>query len=250
MPPTLPSRRFFAVAALGRGRWYWVVWPSLAELQAADEPLLHVVEGEAPTKAVAVERALEMAGSDATWIAARYAQQYRLNRAAGGAPAAAGTPAAVELVYRDAVDAATGQWRSVPHRVARKTARYVVVEQQPYAPTGLTGAWEDAARPTLRLDRRTLEREGYAFVAASADLAEGEQPLFYARPRHPSAIWPGGQRPECLVTLELTWPCTVAEVKQAYRRLVKVAHPDGGGDHDRFLALHAAYEQALRLCGA
>jgi curved DNA-binding protein CbpA len=47
--------------------------------------------------------------------------------------------------------------------------------------------------------------------------------------------------------LELSWPCTVAEIKEAYRRLVKQAHPDGGGTHDVFLALQEADEQALRM---
>jgi len=63
------SRRFFAVTALGRSRWYWVVWPSLEELQASEEILLHVGDGYEKTKAEAVERALELAGSHAEFLA-------------------------------------------------------------------------------------------------------------------------------------------------------------------------------------
>ena len=48
--------------------------------------------------------------------------------------------------------------------------------------------------------------------------------------------------------LNLSWPCTLTEVKRAYRKLVKGAHPDGGGNQDKFLALQEAYEQALQLC--
>jgi hypothetical protein len=128
------KRRFFAVAALGANRCYWVVWPSLEELQASEEPLLHIDEGCEKTKAEAVDRALQ------------------------------------------------------------------------------------------------------------------EEPVFFDRPRHDRARRFGGQLAQCLKMLNLSWPCTVADVKQAYRRLVKRAHPDGGGSHDQFLALQEAYEQALRMC--
>jgi curved DNA-binding protein CbpA len=60
--------------------------------------------------------------------------------------------------------------------------------------------------------------------------------------------WYDSQLSRCLGLLKLSWPCTVAEVKEAYRSLVKLAHPDGGGTHDEFLALQEAYEQALRMC--
>ena len=53
---------------------------------------------------------------------------------------------------------------------------------------------------------------------------------------------------KCIQMLNLSWPCTEAEVKGAYRKLVKSAHPDGGGSQDMFLALQEAYEQALQLC--
>ena len=37
-------------------------------------------------------------------------------------------------------------------------------------------------------------------------------------------------------------PATQAELKAAYRRLVKRHHPDAGGDPERILALNAAWE--------
>ena len=57
-----------------------------------------------------------------------------------------------------------------------------------------------------------------------------------------------GAQFKCIQTLNLTWPCTEAEVKGAYRKLVKSAHPDGGGSQELFLALQEAYEQALQFC--
>ncbi|QNI59989.1 DnaJ type III chaperone protein [Synechococcus sp. BIOS-U3-1] len=43
--------------------------------------------------------------------------------------------------------------------------------------------------------------------------------------------------------LEVTSSATQAELKAAYRRLVKQHHPDAGGDDERILALNAAWEQ-------
>ncbi|MBC7325228.1 MAG: J domain-containing protein [Moorella sp. (in: Bacteria)] len=35
---------------------------------------------------------------------------------------------------------------------------------------------------------------------------------------------------------------TLAEIKAAYRRLVKLHHPDAGGDPEVFMKIHAAYQ--------
>ena len=43
--------------------------------------------------------------------------------------------------------------------------------------------------------------------------------------------------------LEVTSSATQAELKAAYRRLVKQHHPDAGGDEERILELNAAWEQ-------
>jgi hypothetical protein len=54
--------------------------------------------------------------------------------------------------------------------------------------------------------------------------------------------------PECLVALGLKTPATVEQVKRAYRRLSRAAHPDHGGTNEAFIALQAHYEQALQHC--
>jgi hypothetical protein len=247
------NRRFFAIASLGSARWYWVVWPSLGELQTSREPLFHFAEGYEKTKAEAVEKALEAAGIYATWIAAKYARAYHNNTKAGitgkgNSHRAAQTRDLLivhEFLYRDVYNATTKQWESVPHRVVRRTRKYIYVEQHPYSPDDSIGSWLAGERPTYRLDRQTLEQKGYAFIPATTDLADKEEPLFFNYERTKQHE---GQLPKCLDVLHLSWPCTVTEVHEAYRRLVKSAHPDGGGNHDKFLELQAAYEQALRIC--
>jgi len=154
-------------------------------------------------------------------------------------------PVLHEFLYRDIYDAFTKQWVSMPHRIVRRTNRYIYVEQDPYSPQDLTGSWLDGERSTYRLDREALEQNGYAFIPATASLTDHEEPLFFISKRGAEYV---GQLPKCFEVLQLKWPCTVAEVQEAYRRLVKAVHPDGGGSHDKFLELQAAYEQAMRLC--
>ena len=252
--PRKLGSRFFAVASLGKGRWYWVVWPSLDELQATEEPLLHVAEGYEKSKAEAIDRALALAGSDAKWIAAKYARSY--HRAHTGSTRATnsrrtvarGTPGVQEFLYRDIYGAGQDRYRSVPHRVVRRTPKSVFVEQRPYRPGDPTGSWPDEERATFRLDREELEREGYAFISVLEHVSDADQPVFFAKPRDERVSAYGRQLPEGLRLLGLSWPCTAADVRTAYRRLARSAHPDSGGTHEQFLALQEAYTQALWIC--
>ena len=53
--------------------------------------------------------------------------------------------------------------------------------------------------------------------------------------------------PACLATLNLALPCTVQDVKHAFRLKAKTAHPDTGGSNEAFQTLHRAYQEALAL---
>jgi hypothetical protein len=53
---------------------------------------------------------------------------------------------------------------------------------------------------------------------------------------------PDRQRDEALAILELAWGASPAAVKAAHRRLVKVHHPDMGGDAEAFRRVNAAYQ--------
>jgi hypothetical protein len=246
--------RFFSVTSLGAKHWYWVVWPSLEELQTSRKPLLTLDEGYEHSKAEAVAHAITVAGENAEWIAAKYAKSYRRsktvkrqNKDKQENTESPNSPVSLEFLYRDIRDTEGGNWRSFPHRVVSKTQNYVYVEQHPFSPGDLTGSWLDRSRPTYRLDRQMLENQGYAFIPVTAYLADTEQPIFLSTPHH--TIWYGRQIPRCLKVLNLSWPCTIADVRKAYRGLVKQAHPDGGGSHEKFLELQEAYEQAVQMCG-
>src|SRR5689334_11458055 len=53
--------------------------------------------------------------------------------------------------------------------------------------------------------------------------------------------------PSCLRVLGLTWPCRELDVRRAYRIRALRLHPDRGGSGASFIALHAAYIEALAL---
>jgi hypothetical protein len=47
--------------------------------------------------------------------------------------------------------------------------------------------------------------------------------------------------------LGVSWPCTEKDVKDAWRRGVKVRHPDQGGSSPAFIAFKRAYDEALEF---
>jgi hypothetical protein len=52
-----------------------------------------------------------------------------------------------------------------------------------------------------------------------------------------------------LAVLELSWPCSAADVRRAYRRLALQRHPDHGGTNEAFTRLTEAYELAVKEVG-
>jgi hypothetical protein len=65
------------------------------------------------------------------------------------------------------------------------------------------------------------------------------------RPELPE--WVRRTTPHCILALGLTMPCTTDDVLAAYRRKVKLLHPDRGGDRRAFLRLQNHFEQAMAL---
>ncbi|NJN81464.1 MAG: J domain-containing protein [Caldilineaceae bacterium] len=76
-----------------------------------------------------------------------------------------------------------------------------------------------------------------------------DDPLFFTVPLQERMTRRGEDSTDCFAILELEPPCSVDDVKRAYRQLAKRLHPDQGGDQVQFLALQVAYKEALRLVG-
>jgi hypothetical protein len=54
--------------------------------------------------------------------------------------------------------------------------------------------------------------------------------------------------PRWCVVLGVRLPCRLDDVKTAYRRLAKTAHPDAGGNAKDFIAIEGAYREGLTYC--
>ena len=59
--------------------------------------------------------------------------------------------------------------------------------------------------------------------------------------------WARNQTPRSIAALGLMIPCSVDDLKRAYRSKVMQLHPDRGGDQRRFLLLQAEFEEALAI---
>lgn len=59
--------------------------------------------------------------------------------------------------------------------------------------------------------------------------------------------WARLETPRCIAVFDLPWPCTEEQLRRAYRKKVKLLHPDRGGDSQRFLVLQEHFKQALVL---
>jgi hypothetical protein len=57
--------------------------------------------------------------------------------------------------------------------------------------------------------------------------------------------WMRANTPRCILALDLVMPCTAEDVLAAYRRKVKLLHPDRGGSKKEFMRLQAHFEQAM-----
>jgi DnaJ-domain-containing protein 1 len=164
------------------------------------------------------------------------------------------------------------------HRIVKKTARWVHVEDDSYPPEGGVSPIEpDKKRRTFALNRRELEeirgtmRRGddsgtyhltvrdalLSFaVLNSARFARWENDRF--RERINAAIEENNRIIErlthgipstqsCFAALGLKPGASIEEVKSAFRRLCLKHHPDAGGNHTAFVKLRKTYEQALCL---
>jgi DnaJ domain len=228
-----------SVCACGKDRWFWTAWRKeprndprhqdiLPSLKWAETPFAY---GYAATWKEARQAAFNAAGESCVGRPAKCAADYhrrlaeeRRSERLAANPIDQEDAAVIEFLY-------TSGWRGRrPHRIIKKTLKRVFVHPHPYGN-------EKPRRPLIVLDRFELEGKGHASNPA-------RRITFYVKP-------PDEQQhiPRCLEILGLQQPCTVAEVKRAFRRLAKDAHPDRGGTKEAFIAIRRAYEEVLVLLG-
>ncbi len=93
---------------------------------------------------------------------------------------------------------------------------------------------------TFILDRRTFEEFGYA-----TRCGRSWDNTFYRSPEVFFARLGEHNNPPWLELLDLTEDCTEEDIKKAYLKMARIAHPDAGGSSEDFKRIRGAYEQAM-----
>jgi hypothetical protein len=265
--------RWSRCSAGNRG-WFWVVLPSVADCQARGvewylpeptatgfEPTLEAAESIA--RATAGERAMIEPLAPARYastILRKRAVEKRMSRD----PIETGETAKLEFVWEayysvsDCPVDYPSKYVYTPYRIVKRTAGRVYVEREPYRENVWRGQQEPGKElewwyfdlHTFILDRRKLESdEGarsrtrrsswggrfYATKEAAERASEG-------RNGDTQHFWWAG-------ILGVKLPCDRKAIKSAYRKHVKQAHPDAGGDADAFVRIETAYRAALDWAG-
>ena len=127
------------------------------------------------------------------------------------------------------------------HLIIKRTARRVYVTWKSCGPDqiGTDDECWTPNEPTISLDRAKLEGDGSTFAGSY------RQSEFY--PTREAAVGDTpGPCPTPLADLGLHTPCTIDEIKTAYRLKAFNVHPDRGGSTGEFRAVEAAYRRLLR----
>ncbi|MDP9310459.1 MAG: J domain-containing protein [Chloroflexota bacterium] len=235
----------WSVCKLGPNRYFYAAWTSLGSRMEGDTAL---ATGEASTVDAAEQAAREAAGPTSRKVANGYAaHEHRKIAAAKRSQSYANKPkttagaASVEFLYEEFYSNEDCVYRYYPHRVIKRTAKRIFIDARSYSEEreGIRAAWyadhsEDLH--TIALDREAIDQTG----KASTGTGWTRTTFYVTPPEHVSHV------PPCFAVLDLAPPCTVADVKRAYKRKARELHPDNGGDNEAFIALQHAYEQALQ----
>lgn len=104
----------------------------------------------------------------------------------------------------------------------------------------------------LWLNREKLEREGKVYHSKPHEYFYAVHPGVDPEKIRYGQMWTdawkllGGGHPAFAV-LGLQQGCSKPDIKRAYKKLARRAHPDFGGSHEAFIELNKAYEEAMRL---
>jgi DnaJ domain len=229
---------------VGRNRVHWVAYDD-----RADSPDRRIVDQGYATTLPEADAAAKAALADAGMYQAR-----RLSTAFGNSqrrspektssparPAARVQARPREYLYTRLHSDADEAPLIAAHLVVKKTAKRVYVSRRSIGPNQVGTDDEDwtSEEKTIALDRARLERDGSVYSSshrhsdfyASRDAATGEADR---------------TGPDALAVLKLRAPCTLEDIKDAYRARAKEVHPDRGGKPADFQAVEAAYRRLLR----
>ena len=250
----------YACCPAGNRKWLWVAWDTSSEA-VRGEPAQ--ATGYEATAEAAEARAIEWAGPRARPLPAKWASDDKRRRAVEARRVRAakamnrpvkgkGDTTRLEFLYcasESDPENTPGHFVVVKHRIAKKTAAKIHVDREPFredrGEEGREPSSPDRDPHKILIDRATLKREGRCrhprshrdvfFYATEEDAIRDVENVLESVP-----AW-------CDI-LGVKFPCSVEDVKAAYRRLAKKSHPDAGGDPSLFLAIEQAYRDGLAYC--
>lgn len=228
----------------GRNRVHWVAYddqPGSPDTQIVDQGYaISLVEADAAARA-----ALAAAG---IYQARRSSKGFGSTPRAGqdqpqkpARPAPVERPRPREYLYSRHEDDQDDRPWGAAHWILKKTPRRVYVTRKSCGLDQL-GTEDEVWGPnevTISLDRIRLGHEGSVFTGSY------RQSAFFPTP---DAALGDASSPSrsAFEDLGLRAPCTVAEIRAAYRSKAFALHPDRGGNPDEFRVVEAAYRRLLR----
>ena len=238
------QRPNFSRCQVGKNKWLWVIH-SIEGICNDEEP---VARGFAASPEAAHDCAVAVVGpvrQCGNWMA-EYVRKKDAAVRRNQKRARTDNTALIEFVYechRSWSDFGGFSHSTIPHRIVKKTKKRIYVESEPHREgRQISGDWRDYGKETFILDRSEFEATGkakrsgrwYGTFYANTD-------LYYSE--HEDATY----RPECFEGLGVPFSASAEEVRLAYRRLARQAHPDVGGDPEQFKRVRAWYEQAMAM---
>ncbi|WP_435021459.1 J domain-containing protein [Tundrisphaera sp. TA3] len=228
---------------VGRDRVHWVAYDDVA----GAEGRITIAQGYAPSLKeadVAAREALAEAGiygSRRASTASRRVAPPKRDNPAPAAGASGGREPRREYLYTRRAGDHEGETFVAAHLVLSKTAKKVRVGRRSCGPDQIGTEDEDweGLNPTVALDRARLEREGSAYSVGYPDSE------FYTTRARAMGDTGSDARP-AFRALGLEPPCSLDDIKAAYRIRALSVHPDRGGNPAEFHAVEAAYRRLLR----
>jgi len=231
----------FARCSIGKGKWFWVTCRNMEDW--CDRKFIVTGIAATPDEAEAAAKA-SIAAALGNVVPQQWGSKHALEvnhweavkRRAARATKAAKDAAGVEYVYTDWESDYDSSCGSSPHRIVKKTARRVYVEDRNSSWTENGDVFADVE--TFVLDRKKLESTG------EASNPRFRYETFYTttyEERHKA--FPHG----CLHFLGAEIEATEEAVNATYRSLAKERHPDHGGNAEDFKELQRAYENAMKV---
>lgn len=263
---------FASICQLSKGRFFWVVINNFSQRSESDSSWADglLASGYATTEAearaaVQARYPLVMPMNNKT-AAEVHRFMCARKRAANAKPTKVKGSAAVEYLftwgyetndYGDSTDKV--YWAE--HRIVKKTHKRIFIlerECEQYFSAEKYSQHPEDYR-TYSFDRQKLERDGYVwhrgryldryYTEEGRLREEAERIAREDEWRRMSGVNGGSasRQPNCFTALGLSPGRTKKDIKKAFRRKSRELHPDSGGDHESFIALRAAYENALSL---